>query len=318
MAASWLGGAVMSHTCGALARSRPHLVRAIGQARDPNSTVAFVPDVETDQQRGDLLDDARVLKLAAINRSHAHNLRREFHRNLCGIRIIAAHDDVAINILIAVEYICRNVLERGRDRNTLRDKLGCLLRSRALPHADGAAGASAHARSQRNGGIDQDAARPNRRLQLLQQHCLSFERHGEHQQIAGSAGCRIFHPGNLSVCARSLTDRLRRLLCPCGIARANDDGLSRARPAQRETCARRAGTTDHRDGAAHANSGTNNDSDEMDSAGSLIFIREYFVLRSAGMRPISRINAWKSSGLVYWPAVAPASREIFSSISVPP
>src|SRR5208283_649548 len=136
--------------------------------------------------------------------------------------------------------------------------------------------------------------------------------------------------GNLSVCARSLTDCLCRLLGPRGIARADDDGLSRARPAQREARTSRAGAADDGDGAAHAdvhaivhaNSATSacsiEASEETDSTGSLIFMREYFVLRSAGMRPISRINAWKSSGLVYWPAVAPASREIFSSISVPP
>src|ERR1700694_5640781 len=286
----------------------------------------FVPDVETDQQRGDLLDDARILKLPAINRAHARDLRCEFHRYLCGIWIIAAHDDVAIDIVIAVEHFRRNVLECGDDRNALRAKLSRLLGSRALPHADGPTGASANARSQRNGGIDQDAARADRRLQLLQQRCLPFEGHGEHQQIAGGAGCRIFQSRNLSIRARPLVDCLCRLLCSCGIARGDDDSLSRARPAQREAGAGRAGAADDCDGAAHAGchakSGASAHSDEIseetDSIGSLIFIREYLVLRSARMRPISRINAWKSSALVYWPAVAPASREIFSSISVPP
>ena len=68
------------------------LIRAVWQPRDPYSTVPFVPDVETDQQRGDLLDKARVLQLPAVNRSHARDLRREFHRNLRGIRIVAAYD----------------------------------------------------------------------------------------------------------------------------------------------------------------------------------------------------------------------------------
>src|ERR1019366_7774575 len=121
-----------------------------------------------------------------------------------------------------------------------------------------------------------------------------------------------------------------RLLGPRGIARADDDGLSRACPTQREARTRRTGAADDCDGAAHAdahgivhaNSATSAcskaTSEETNSTGNLIFMCEYFVLRSAGMRPIPRINAWKSSGLVYWPAVAPASREIFSSISVPP
>src|SRR5208282_2320381 len=221
-----------------------------------------------------------------------------------------------------------------RDGNAIRNKFSSLLRRRALPHAKSAAGASADTRSQRNGGINQNAARTDRRLQLLQQSGLPFERHGEHQQTAGRAGGRIFQPGNLSICARSLANCLCRLLRARGIARADDDGLSRARPAQREARTSRAGAADDCDGAAHAdvhaifhanfhaNSATSacskEASEETDSTGSLIFMREYFVLRSAGMRPIPRINAWKSSGLVYWPAVAPASREIFSSISVPP
>src|SRR5258708_7539896 len=314
----WLRGAVMSHTCGALALSRPRLVRAIRQARDPYSAVPFVPDIETDQQRRDLFDDACVLQLPTINRSHASDLRREFHRNLRGIRIIAAYDHVAIDIFIAVEHVRRDILESRRNRNTLRDQFRRLLRCRALPHADGAAGASAHTRRQRNGSVDQDAARTDRRLQFLKQRCLPFERHGEHQQIARGARSRILHPRNLSICARPLTDCLRRLLCPSNIARADDDGLSRARPAQRDARARPTGASDDCDGATQSNSETRSHSEETDSTGSLIFMREYFVLRSAGMRPISRINACKSSGLVYCPAVAPASREIFSSITVPP
>src|ERR1700687_1897617 len=89
-----------------LADSR--LVRAVRQARDPYSAVPFVPDVETDQQRGDLLDNARVLKLAAIDRSHARNLHCEFHRNLRGIRIVAAYDHIAIDIVVdvAIELFC--------------------------------------------------------------------------------------------------------------------------------------------------------------------------------------------------------------------
>src|SRR6266403_5022877 len=97
----------------ALTYSRACFVRSVWQARDPSSAVAFVPDVETDQQRGDLLDNARILKLPAINRSHIRDLRREFHRDLRGIRIIAAHDHVAIDVfvLVAVENVRRNVVE---------------------------------------------------------------------------------------------------------------------------------------------------------------------------------------------------------------
>src|SRR4029077_17890639 len=203
-----------------------------------------------------------------------------FHRNLRGIRIIAAYDHITIDIFIAVQYIRRNVVECRCDRNALRNQLRRLLRSRTLPNANGASGASAHARSQWNGSIDQDAARTNRGLQLLQQRRLSLERHGEHHQIASGTGSRTFHPRNWSIRTRPLTDRLCCLLCPCSIARPDDDGLSRTRPAQREAHSSRTSTTDHRDGAAHANSRnalSKEFSGGTDSTGSLIFIREYFV-----------------------------------------
>src|SRR5208337_780231 len=122
-----------------------------------------------------------------------------------------------------------------------------------------------------------------------------FKWHGEHQQIARGAGCRIFHARHLSLCTGARADNLCRLLGPSGITRTDDDGLSGARPAQRETGASRAGASDDGNGAAgtvgHTNSGTNDDTDEIDSIGNLIFIREYFVLRSAGIRPISRMSA---------------------------
>ena len=68
-------------------------------------------------------------------------------------------------------------------------------------------------------------------------------------------------------------------------------------PAQRKACAGRAGASDNGDRSAHANSGANASEDRSDErsqqtgwTGNLIIMREYFVLRSAGMRPISRIN----------------------------
>src|ERR1700730_11346249 len=114
--------------------SRACLVPASGQACDPYSAVPFMPDVKTDQQRGDLLDDTRILELAAINRSHARNLRREFHRNLRGIGIIAAYDHIAVHVpaIVAVEHVRRNVVKRGGDGTAFRNKLCRLLGGRAL------------------------------------------------------------------------------------------------------------------------------------------------------------------------------------------
>ena len=67
--------------------------------------MSFMPDVKADQQRGELLDDARVLQFAAINCSYARNLYREFHRDLRGVRIVAADDYITIYIVIAVKDV---------------------------------------------------------------------------------------------------------------------------------------------------------------------------------------------------------------------
>jgi hypothetical protein len=52
--------------------------------------------------------------------------------------------------------------------------------------------------------------------------------------------------------ADALADCLGRLLRARGIARADDDGLARARPAQRQAGTGGAGAADDGDGAAHA------------------------------------------------------------------
>src|ERR1700733_10744310 len=298
MAGAALGAVVMSYYVGILLRSQ-RFVGGVGQACDSYSTVAFVANVEADQQRGDLFDDARVLKFAAVDGAYARNLHGEFYRNLRGIRIIAAHDHVAVDIVgeVAVEHICRDVLKCCHYGNALWNQLRRLLRRGALPHAEGAAGASADACSEWNRSIDQNAPRADRRLQLFEQCGLAFERNGEHKEIAGGAGRRIFHPGNLSMGTDAFADRLRCLLGADRIARTDDHGFSRACPAQRKACAGGASASDHGDRAAHANSGAKHweetsgaASQQTGATGSLIFMCEYFVLRSAGMRPISRIN----------------------------
>ena len=47
------------------------VIRLVWQAGDANPAVALVADVQTDQQRCDLLENARVFQLAAINGTHA-------------------------------------------------------------------------------------------------------------------------------------------------------------------------------------------------------------------------------------------------------
>ena len=49
-------------------------VGCVGQAGDANARVAFVTDVEADQQRCDLFQNARIFQLAAVDGADTGNL----------------------------------------------------------------------------------------------------------------------------------------------------------------------------------------------------------------------------------------------------
>ena len=122
-----------------------HFVCRRRQAGDANAGVAFVPDVEADQQRGDLLDDARVFQFAAVEGANAwdfcgqiaHDSEwhwdrrcRQSHRSRPG------HPHSAVR------------LPRCEMRPQLKylwAQLCGLLRGGALPDAECASGAAAHA-----------------------------------------------------------------------------------------------------------------------------------------------------------------------------
>ena len=75
---------------------------------------------------------------------------------------------------VAIQHFRRNVLECCDDGDTFGNQFRRLLCRRTLPHSESPTGASADARRQRNGGIDQNAAGKDRRLQLFQQRRLAF------------------------------------------------------------------------------------------------------------------------------------------------
>ena len=116
-----------------------------------------------------------------------------------GIRIIAADDHVAVDRTFGVQQFGSDVVKSGHDRDTFRNEFCSLLRSGALPDAECAGRATAHARGQGYRGVNDDAAGTNRRFELLQQRCVAFERDGQHQQVRGGACGGIFVAGNLSV-----------------------------------------------------------------------------------------------------------------------
>src|ERR1700722_19585874 len=145
------------------------------QAGDANSGMAFVPDVQSDQERGDLLKDARVFQFAAIDCAHTRDFYSQVAGDLVGVRIIAADNYVAIDRAIGIQRLRSEILKSGYDRDAFRDKFRGLLRGGALPDAEGASGATADTCGQRHGGVDHDGAGRNRRLDLFEQSGLAFE-----------------------------------------------------------------------------------------------------------------------------------------------
>jgi hypothetical protein len=97
--------------------------------------MALVPNVEADQQSRDLLYDAGVFQFAAIDGADSWNLCRKLSRELRGIGIIAAYNDVTIKWGISVQQICGQIVECRDHAHSLGHEFGCLLRCGPLPDA---------------------------------------------------------------------------------------------------------------------------------------------------------------------------------------
>src|SRR5262249_7740037 len=106
--------------------------------------VRFVVHVDGDKQCRQMLQDACVLQLAAMNRAHSGDLACQFARDLKGPGIVAAHDHVAIHASISGEQVSGDVLKSCRHRHVLWHQLRRLLCSRALPYAQHLRSTPAH------------------------------------------------------------------------------------------------------------------------------------------------------------------------------
>src|SRR5580704_564496 len=73
----------------------PNFVCRRRQTGDANSGVAFVADVEADQQSCDLFYDARILQFAAVEGANPRNLFGQVANDLGSIRIITADNHIA-------------------------------------------------------------------------------------------------------------------------------------------------------------------------------------------------------------------------------
>src|ERR1019366_5799595 len=87
------------------------VVRDLRQTDDTYSRMTFVADVESNQERSNLLDDPRVFKLASIHGANTRDFYGESANFLASLCIVAANNHVTVHGAFGIEQFGRNVLE---------------------------------------------------------------------------------------------------------------------------------------------------------------------------------------------------------------
>ncbi len=75
--------------------------------------MSFVPNVEADQKRSNLLDDPRILELATVQSAHPWNLACQSAHPFGGVFVVAAHNHVTINRAVAEQYVRGRIVKGG-------------------------------------------------------------------------------------------------------------------------------------------------------------------------------------------------------------
>src|SRR5208337_2907573 len=97
------------------------------QAGDADSGVAFVADVQSDEQGGDLLDDAGIFQSPAVQGTNTGNLGGQVAGELSRVRIVTADDDVAIERQVSPKQLCGKIVKGGDHADLLGHDLVGLL-----------------------------------------------------------------------------------------------------------------------------------------------------------------------------------------------
>src|SRR5215471_1323195 len=90
------------------------------------------------RQGGDLLENAGILELAAVERADAGNPGGERARNLGGARVVTADEDVAFHRSVFVQQLGGNILKGGNNPDSAWNQFGGFLGGRSLPDAESA------------------------------------------------------------------------------------------------------------------------------------------------------------------------------------
>src|SRR3954470_12408820 len=220
--------------------------------------MAFVSDVESDENGRDLLNNAGILKSSAVQSANSGNFARQFANPLSSVLVIAADDYVTIDWAILLEKVSGQIMKRCDHDHTFRHEFRRLLCSRALPDAESADGLAANACRQRDGGVYKDLSGPQRRLDVLQGRGLRFKGNGENTNLRITASKSVFSSRSLLLASHFFGELTRGFQGALRVTRADNDCLARLRESQCQPRTFRPGTSDN--GNGHANSGSSSGS----------------------------------------------------------
>src|SRR3954464_1197544 len=122
--------------------------------------MAFVSDVESDENGRDLLNNAGILKSSAVESAYTGNFTGQVANAFARVFVIAADDYVTIDWAILLEKVSGQIMKRCNHDHTFRHEFRRLLCRRALPDTESADGLATNACRQRNSSVDEYLSSP--------------------------------------------------------------------------------------------------------------------------------------------------------------
>src|ERR1700688_2803544 len=145
--------------------------------------MALVTDVQPNEHGRDLLDDAGILQLSAVEGANSRNFARQFADALSTFFIIAANDHIAINRTTLLQKVRGQIVKRRNYCDPFGNKFSSLLCSRTLPYAESARRFPADAGRQRYSCVHKNLPGTQRRFDVLQHVSLRFKGHREDDNL---------------------------------------------------------------------------------------------------------------------------------------
>ena len=89
--------------------------------------MTFVPDIQADEESGDVFKNTRSFQLPTVQGTNAGNLGGELANDSIGFWNIPTDDYVTFDLGVPVQYFSGGVVERGHNRRALGNKFSGFL-----------------------------------------------------------------------------------------------------------------------------------------------------------------------------------------------